>query len=168
MKYVAVLYYTTVSIVISCCISFADDYRYEDKYYVNTSEYVKVYDEILESEEYQKKAISCKVCDSVRLKSYFESVIKNDAKYANKYGVVNLTKKARNVEAIKNHDETIIEGKAEYKEITGKKFNITECKTCTAEFCVNLNMGDYLKSLTIAEMKQRENEFKARFTKDQE
>lgn len=77
--------------------------------------------------EYLKPELSCEVCQAMTGKKENEKAIKKEKQYASKYGVVNLSR----IESLKisviRCDDIIKEKTAEYKKLTGTKFNFSAC-----------------------------------------
>jgi hypothetical protein len=78
--------------------------------------------------EFQRMAIKLNVCCAIEEKRGLEEALKEDMRYARKYGVINYGRRDATVQQIKVDDELIIEGKRDYKEAFGKLFNKLACK----------------------------------------
>lgn len=92
-------------------------------------------DEAEKSPIYQKYDLVCKVCSAIEEKQAFELSLKNDMRYAKKYGVINYGRRDRFVQGIKHDDLVINNGKSEYKQKYKHRFPEKECDLVNTEDC---------------------------------
>jgi hypothetical protein len=81
------------------------------------------------------QSATCAICIRTVDKKNIEQAIREENKYGNKYGVVNLTKIDRYKQAIIQIDYTLADEKKEYKKVAGKLFDKARCKNVTADTC---------------------------------
>jgi len=94
--------------------------------------------EIIEnSSDYKKAELGCRICSTVDDNNRIKREMAEDARYSQKYGVVNYGRRDRYVQAIKMNDRSLAEGKVEYKELTGKNFNMGACRKVDSLTCVD-------------------------------
>jgi len=120
----------------------------EKRSYRYTNEFAQAENEARASGKYQEMAVRCNLCIRISNRKANLNTMKEDDRYAQKYGVINLSRKASHIEAVQYDDSEIRDGKIAYKEVSGKKFNTTSCKSITEDFCYDLET-DYLEKLTI-------------------
>jgi len=77
--------------------------------------------------EYLKYEINCEICQAITYKKESEEAIKKEKQYANKYGVVNLSRIEDYKVGIIASDNLIKERSAEYRKLTKTKFNLSAC-----------------------------------------
>ena len=97
--------------------------------------YQAALDKAESSPEYQKVQTVCNVCSAMQERTAVEKALDVDAKYARKYGVVNLTRRDNGVQMIKANDRIIMEGRADYKDLFGKVFSPLVCKKVKVDDC---------------------------------
>lgn len=101
--------------------------------------------EIIEKRsDYKKAELDCNICSTVADNKRIKQEMAEDARYSKKYGVVNYGRRDHYVQAIKMNDRFIAEGKSDYKELTGKSFNVGACRKVDPLTC-----ADDLDSLSI-------------------
>lgn len=81
-----------------------------------------------ESIEYKTAEITCNICSCLEGVKQAEYKITEEKAYAKKYGTLNLTKIDGYKQGIINCNGIIKNSKVEYKEITKKNFNTSDCK----------------------------------------
>ncbi len=96
--------------------------------------YYQLEDKVANDKEYRIISLLCELCEAKRQKKDYESKLKEEQKYSERYGVVNLSKMEQYKQGIMRADTAMRTDAPLFQTATHRQFTTDECKTISEPY----------------------------------